>query len=158
VNKEATRNAKDPLEWLKEVIHDAQVMPKDKFWVPEFDPTEDDLKATTVGDVPDDLKRLFTLYRDASAKASVAMAVAETARTPEQKDKLMAVATELHYKYRALKTIFWVSAQSYLGVWDAEQSLSITSKWKFGVSEEEPEPDLEGLLNRLRGARAVKLG
>ncbi len=149
---------KDPLEWLKGILHEVQTMPKEKIWVPEYDPTEDDPKATIVGDVPDDLKRLFSLYRDASAKASVAKAFAETARTSEERERLEVAATELHYKYTAMKTIFWTSAQVYLGIWDGNKSLSITSKWKFGVSESEPEPGLEGLLNRLRNAKAVKLG
>ncbi len=161
MNEQASKvrtEKRDPLGWLKMVMHDAQTMPMENLWKPEFDPTKDDPKASIVAGVPDDLKRLFTLYRDASAKASVAGAVAETARTPEQRDKLMAAATELHYTYRALKTLFWVSAQDYLGVWDGEKSLSITNNWEFGVGDSEPEPGLEGLLNRLKDVKAFRLG
>ncbi len=158
IGRVETSKAKDPLEWLKGILHEAQTMPKEKIWVPEYDPTEDDPKATVVADVPDDLKRLFSLYRDASAKASVAKAFAETARTSEERERLEVVATELHYKYTAMKTIFWTSAQAYLDIWDGNSSLSITSKWKFGRSESEPEPGLESLLNRLKKASGMHPG
>jgi len=145
-----TRQTNAPLGWITGLLHAVKEMGDEELWEPELDPSEKADSLIILGDVPEDLKRLFSLFRIEGTKATMARAAFEVGRTEKERAELEADYIEHQYKYRALKNLFWTCVQDHLGIWETGKTLSITVGWKFAISRDDSHnPGISELLDKI---------
>lgn len=104
-----------------------------------------------VGTAPDNLKKLYTLWK-LKDKAAAELALKATySRSKEEVIEHLSKASEYHYKAEALKQLFWVAIHDEFSLWDKEVA-GIRTGWQvIWHDDDNPSPDLRDYLQRLFG-------
>lgn len=131
--------------WIKILPMALREIEKGEFCDPEKEVNlEED---HVVGEMSEDLKRIYTTWINLQESADRAILEAKYAKGDDQRKELTGRAKELHAKTEALEIIFWISVRDEFELWD-KSSIGVRKNFQIVWSDEGPP---KTFLDFLRG-------
>lgn len=126
--------------WLNNLQMELDVIPPEEFVEPEWELKPPD--EVIVGDMTDDLKRLFTLLRSYFRETEMSKVNTQFSSTDDRASQ-QARANELMHKTDTLDRIFWTAIGENYNLWEHPQ-VFIRKGFKIAYSDVVPRPQIIG--------------
>ena len=136
-----------PIAWLELLKLEVGSILEDEFIEPDIELDEE--FDHPVGEADEDLRRLFTKWRQLIEAADRTAVDARYARNEQARQEVAAQARELFTKAQIVKELFWTCVKDSFDLW-TKSAVGIRKGWIVVWSEEE-ESSITGLLRRSFG-------
>ena len=133
--------------WIDVIKMEIKVIGEDELFEPHAEASSND---HIVGDLDDDLKKIYTLALRWEKVATEMLLGARYINDDDRRYQDIVKANELHRKSEILIDIFWVSIKDTFELWQ-KPAIGIRKGWKVVWSDANPIPPILGILGDLFG-------